>query len=158
MRNFIKPAAAASAMFVASLIAIFVSFGFKTPFNEGGNTDKTTVLQLSLDIPGLQDYFPSKATGGKQAVRILQYPVSFPSDIQLSKFGVPVVFLSERNGVEGLDAYLNFTEFNVQENTASVSFNITYNRNTSTPNSRKVVVKLEKSNDSWSVTESSVNQ
>ncbi len=158
MRKLVKAALAGKTFFLFSLMVVLFSYAFTEPVNGGSTADKIAVLQLSLDIPALQSYLPSDANGNKQAVRVLQHPVSFSSDIQLTKNGMPVIFLGQRDGTQGLDAYINFTEFDVQENSASVFFNITYDRNTSTPNSRKVSVKLTKNQGNWSITESSINQ
>lgn len=119
-------------------------------------SDESVVLQKCIDLASVQVYYPKNTNGSYQQVRILQYPFTFASDIEVTKFGQPVLFIN-RDLISGLDAYLNFTSFSINGNSASVSFNITYDRNTVNPDAVVVKVNLEKVDGNWNIINSNLN-
>jgi hypothetical protein len=118
-------------------------------------TDYTQVIQKCLDLPGLQSHYATNADGSKQQVRILQHPFAFPAGITVSKFNSPILFVS-RDGVAGLDAYINFTSFSIENNKATAGLIMTYGRNSNSPGSVRMTVSLEKVANQWNIINSTL--
>lgn len=56
--------------------------------------DQSKVLQKCFDQTELQPYFPLDNAGNPDQVYVMQYAVSFPSGLNVSKAGKPVLFKS----------------------------------------------------------------
>jgi hypothetical protein len=135
---------------IALLFCFFTASADRLPVRISSE-DESAVLQKSLDLAELQSYLPSN-----KQVRILQHPVVFSSNVVVTKFGLPVLFV-DREATDGLDAYINFISFSVSGDTATANFIITYGRNSSNPGSVRVSVKLSKSAGNWNIIDSTIN-
>lgn len=118
--------------------------------------DETLILQKCLDLPAIQDYFPSNADGSKQQVKVIQFPYEFSSGVSLSKFDAPVLFAG-RGEFNYAEAFVNFDSLSINGAEASAVFTITYNRNSRPPSVVKISVTLQKTDGQWNVINSIQN-
>jgi hypothetical protein len=58
-------------------------------------SDQAAVLQKCIDLKDIQNYLPLDADGTPAAMRIMQHAVTFPRDLEISKSGKQVKFLSK---------------------------------------------------------------
>ena len=151
--QFKWPATGALRFFFSFLVLFTVSASGKT-FAQS-NSDQSAVLQLCLDLPELQNYYPTNTDASKQQVRILQFPYVFPSDLTINEFNLPVLLIT-RDDIGSLDGYMNFTLFDINGNNATANFNLTYGRNSNAPGSVKITVTLQKINSTWNIVNSSL--
>jgi len=120
--------------------------------------DQSMVIQKCIDLTELQQYYPQNADNSYKQLRILNFPVSFPENLKVSKFGQSVLFQTRAEILaDNPDAFMAFNTFSIIENTASVVFEISYNRLTVSPNSINGSVSLEKAAGNWSVTNLTLN-
>lgn len=120
------------------------------------STDAADVLQKCIDLPELQQYYPLDAAGTPLQIYVMQYPVSFESDLELSKFGKSVLFMDRTEIVENeIQAHFMFRSFDLTQNTAQVNLNYFYNYNYSTKQFNMVssIIELHKTDTLWSVSD-----
>lgn len=115
-------------------------------------TDKAQVLQKVLDYPAVQSLYPRNLEGELKQVTILQQkPIIFPINIEASKHGKPLSFMSEGQIIEHqIEAYFIFNQFDMTATTATVNFAFHYSEYD------KITVQMElvKQGDSWIVAKS----
>ncbi len=135
------------------LVISATSFLFSQTLN-----DQALVLQKCFDIGQLQAYYPQYANNSYQQLHVLQFPVTFPANLGVSKFGQPILFLTRAQVfASNPDAFFSFMTFSITGNTASVVFDFNYNRLSVSPSSVNVTVNLEKISNSWSITNLTLN-
>lgn len=120
-------------------------------------SDSTAVIQKCIDLPSVQTYFSKNTDGSYKQVNVMNFPVSFDKVINISKFGQPVLFSprSEMNNINP-DVFLFFKTFQITGTTASVDFEISYNRLSSTSGFVMVSASLTKTNGIWSISSSTL--
>ena len=71
--------------------------------------DMIVILQKCIDLPELQQYFTDDSAGSPKQVCILQHGVSFPIDIEVSKFGKTILFMDKTQlSDNGVTSYFLF--------------------------------------------------
>jgi len=122
------------------------------------SNDQSQVLQKCLDLTEIQQYYPQNVDNSYKQLLILNFPVSLPVNLNVSKFGQSVLFKTRAEIVaDNPDAFIAFSTFSVIGNTASVVFEISCNRLTGTPKSINGSIILEKTADNWIVTNQTIN-
>jgi hypothetical protein len=116
------------------------------------NQEQAQILQLCLDLPALQPYYPKATDGTYQQVYILQHGISFPSDTEVYKAGKPAVFIEKARLADGkIDAYFLFHEFVITGNGATVEFVFNYDQTSSRKRLQVVSLDLQKTGNTWTV-------
>lgn len=116
--------------------------------------DSTAVLQKCIDLPELTQYYPLDDAGNPVQIYVMTYPVSFPNDMDVSKFGESLVFNSRTDiNEKKVEAYFAFRHFKVSQETALINLNYFYNYNFTTKQFKmlSVNVELQKVDNEWSV-------
>lgn len=114
--------------------------------------DQTQILQKCIDLPEIQNLFPTDAHGDPQSLRIMQHTVSFSTEMQITKFGMPVLLLTKDQIYQSSSkAFFRFDSFQVNENQANVAFDFHYNRDQQVPGRVRVKLLLQKANDQWTI-------
>jgi hypothetical protein len=119
--------------------------------------DQALVLQHCLDLAGLQPYYPKNTDGTYMQLRVLQHGVSFPTDLTVSKAGMPVAFMDkDQIAGDAVDAYFLFFEFDITGKSASVSFVYHYDQTTSLKKMQVVSLELQKAGNTWSIVQAKI--
>ena len=117
--------------------------------------DQNKVLQKCIDLKELQGYLPGKTA---QPLYVMQHGVSFGKEINASKNGKSLVFLSKNEiNMQHPDSYFLFWLFEINEKTARVSFVYNYDQN----QSKKAVradLELNRNGSEWMVTSVTINK
>ncbi|MBS1501270.1 MAG: hypothetical protein JST32_04365 [Bacteroidetes bacterium] len=120
--------------------------------------DSLEILQQCLDLPVIQSYFTRQADGTPKQVYVMQYPVKFPDDLALIKFGQPVRFRSRADiRSEKADVFLIFKTFNIAGDDASVNFTLNSDYTTK-PSIVEVTVQLHRSGQTWVVSQKQIHR
>lgn len=83
--------------------------------------DTAAVLQKAMDLPEFQSYFPKNINGSYKGLSVMQYPVSFSSNILISKFGEKVAFLTRPEiQLHRTEAFFIVKTFLIKEESAIV--------------------------------------
>ena len=117
--------------------------------------DTAQILQKCIDLPQLQAHYPLDAHGDLKQLNVMQHGVSFPENINVSVNGKSLAFLSKKQVSQTeASAYFLFHELKISGNSATVAFVYQYNQ------TELVVVSLAltKNGDTWSVTNSNIEQ
>lgn len=120
------------------------------------SNDSAQVLQNCIDLSEIQQYYPLNAEGTPVQVYVMQYPTSFQADLEVSKFGKGLMFMSRSEITEkDIEAYFMFRAFSITQNTARVNLNYFYNSNHSTKqfNMVSAIIELKKEETLWSVSD-----
>lgn len=122
-------------------------------------TDREAILQKCIDLPEIQNLLPADATGKPEAIHIMQHAVSFDENMKVTKFGKNLEFLSKDQVYnQNCKAYFRFDRFEINNNTALISFDFEYNRNALTePGLVKITLNIQKNDTEWIITESKFN-
>jgi len=122
-------------------------------------TDQEALLQKCIDLPEIQNLLPADATGQPEAIHIMQHAVSFDENMKVSKFGKNLDFLTKDQVYnQNCKAYFRFDRFEIDNNSALISFDFEYNRNALTdPGLVKITLNLQKNGTEWIITESKFN-
>ena len=114
--------------------------------------DQEQILKKCIDLPDLQHYYPLETNGGLKQLNIIQYPVSFPSEILLSKAGNNVNFLTMSEFSENkVKAYFMFRSLQIKGKAAVATLNYFYNCIGESFKMLSIYVEFEKSGLSWNV-------
>jgi hypothetical protein len=134
-------------------VAIFLVFlqeiGMAQPID-----DQSKVLQKCFDQTELQPYFPLDNTGNPSQVYVMQYAVSFPVGMNVSKAGKPVLFSTREEILQNkIASYFIFRSFDISASVAKASFSYFYSFDYATSQFKMVMVTLElnKVNLDWNV-------
>ena len=118
--------------------------------------DRAAILQKTIDLADLQQYYPLNADGTSQEIYIMQHEVSFPFDIEVSKFGKKPVFLGKDAVYNGnIKGFFLFEKFEITSSQAEVS--LLYNLKA--PQGYRAVaadLTLQKANGDWNITDKKV--
>lgn len=131
------------------MIILQLAFMQKQGLAQETVTDHSQVLQVCIDLAELQQYLSTAETADPQLF-ILNHPVSFAASVTVSKFDQPVVFCS-RDDIRSLnpDAFLSFDTFEVGDNEATASYQITYHRLSNDPATVNGQINLVKTSGTW---------
>ncbi|HVS93614.1 MAG TPA: hypothetical protein VHE59_16360 [Mucilaginibacter sp.] len=120
--------------------------------------DSLEILQQCLDLPVIQSYFTRQTDGTPKQVYVMQYPVKFPDDLALTKFGQPVRFRSRADiRSEKAEVFLIFKTFSITGDDASVNFTLNSDYTTK-PNIVEVTVQLHRSGQTWVVSQKQIHR
>jgi hypothetical protein len=114
--------------------------------------DQAQILQKCIDLKDLQNYFPIDTKGEIKQLNIIQYPLSFSSQISLSKAGNNVKFLTMPEFTNNkVEAYFMFRSLQINSNVATANFNYFYNCIGENFKMLSIIVEFEKSGSDWKV-------
>lgn len=114
--------------------------------------DKAQILQLCIDLPELQQYYPLGSDGTHKQIAVMQHGVSFDTDIEVSKFGKNIQFLDKNEiSVFGITSYFLFWTYRIEENAAHIDFVYNYIDADDQPSMQRVIVNLQRRSSSWIV-------
>lgn len=119
------------------------------------SSDEALVLQKSIDLMVLQQYYPKNQDNTFKPLVVLQHGVSFPTNILVAHHNNSLVFKTKAD-ISNESAYFLFWEFQIIGNTARVEFSYNYNMGTTTASTQKVVLALEKSGATWNITNTNI--
>jgi hypothetical protein len=116
--------------------------------------DQALVLQKCIDLPELQQYYPLNEEGSLKPLYIVQYPVSFPSDLAIEKEGTIVKFMTSSDiTINKVAAYFMFRSFNIHQNSANINCNYFYNYNYTSKQFKmlSVIIEMKKVGLQWNI-------
>lgn len=119
------------------------------------SSDEALVLQKSIDLMALQQYYPKNQDNTFKPLVVLQHGVSFPTSILVAHHSNSLVFKTKAD-ISNETAYFLFWEFQIIGNTARVEFSYNYNMGTDTATTQKVILALEKSGATWNITNTNI--
>jgi len=121
--------------------------------------DKAQILQLCIDLPGLQQYYPFDTDGTHKQIVVMQHGVSFDTDIEVSKFGKSVQFLDKNEiGVMNITSYFLFWTYKIEQDVAHIDFLYHYLDTENQLVTLRVVVEMQKSYDLWIVQNTNIER
>jgi hypothetical protein len=99
-------------------------------FAQDSNKETSTVLLKCIELTELQQFYPAEADGSLKPICIMQYPVSFPSGIELEYKGKKVLFLTRPMVYEkNIKAFFLIHKIDITESKATVEFEFDYYSN-----------------------------
>lgn len=108
------------------------------------NEDKQTIIQMSIDLDELQQYYHVDSEEGRKPL-IIYYDGIIPSTLELTKFGESVHFMNkEELFFYNKKAYLDFDEFKVTPTRADIEFRYTIEGLT-------ITLTFEKVDGAWEI-------
>lgn len=139
-------------IFILALLLISAGFVFGQVISE-----QAAILKKCLDIPAIQQHFPTDSQGHPKAVYIMQHAVSFPADIPVSKFGQRLVFLDKDDMMNlNVEAFILFEKFEISGSNADVI--MIFNKNQGNGyQAYEIKLNLAKTASTWSVSETKAN-
>ncbi len=118
--------------------------------------DKGKILEECLDIANFQKYLAKDTTGSFLPIHIMQYPVVFSKNINLSKFDAPIVFNSRHEiSTNNVKSFFIFKILTIDGDTSLVEFD--YYNNSNEEQLIEVTANLKKSDSDWEITNSTLN-
>jgi hypothetical protein len=111
------------------IVLTFFTLFFVTLYCIAQSTSvQTIILSNCLDLSELQSFYPSDKNGNQKQIVILeQYPLQFPKDLSISKFGRPLKFASLMEiSHQYSEGYFEFKKFEINDTSANVSFDYNY--------------------------------
>lgn len=141
-----------SKIFIMAMLLLITGIAFGQGLN-----DQAAILKKCLDVPEIQQYFPTDSDGHPKAVYIMQHAVSFPTDIPVSKFGQRLVFLGKDDLIDmNVDAFILFEVFEIAGNNAEIT--MLFNKNQENGyRAYEIKLKMSNANSTWSVIETKAN-
>jgi hypothetical protein len=156
---YTKPSALSGRGKTLCLLFSFLLLALFNPFKSFGQaaTDQASILKQCIDLPALQEFYPKNSEGVFEQVHIMQFPVSFEAGVSVSKFGQPVLFQSRMEvKTANPDVLLSFKTLSVKDQTAIAVFDFYYNRTAPAGSVTEVTVNLQRTENGWSITNSSL--
>lgn len=117
--------------------------------------DSAALLQNVIDLPQLQPYYPRNQNNAVNPLVIMQHGVSFLKTIAASHNNHALVFKSKAEIINE-PAYFLFWRFDINQNSAMIEFKYNYNMNTQSPVAQKGTLIMEKSGNTWTVTNTNI--
>lgn len=117
--------------------------------------DKSLVLQKCIDLAELQQYYPVDDAGSPSQIFVMEYPVAFSPDLNVSKSGKQVLFMSREDVIANkVKAYFIFRSLDISGNLAKANINYFYDFDYTTQQPKIVMVNVEmnKVGSAWDVT------
>jgi len=104
--------------------------------------DKQAVIQMSIDLDELQNYYHDNEEEDRKPLFICDNGI-VPSTLELSKFGEPVHFMPKKDlFFTNKQAFLDFEKFQISETSAAVDFQYKVE-------GIAIELTFEKTNGSW---------
>ena len=151
-----KPLVKMLAAFFSLILLLGISSekGYSQTTNSGLETSELSkVVQVILDAPELQKYYPIDSDNSVKQINIVQYPFSFPSDLSVSKGGKAINFVSNSELSQSKpEAYFMFRRVDASANSAKLVFHYFYKVSEQSSKILSGVVDLQKSGSNWSIT------
>lgn len=119
------------------------------------SSDQALVLQKSIDLMVLQQYYPKNQDNSFKPLVVLQHGVSFPANILVAHHSNSLAFKTKAD-ISNETAYFLFWEFQINGNTARVEFSYNYNMGTASATTQKVTLAFEKSGTIWNITNTNI--
>lgn len=135
-------------------ILFLIVFGLCFKLSAQISNDQAKVIQKCIDLPELQQYYPHETDGTMKQIYIVQYPVSFSSDLALTKAGKKILFIKSPDQFETpVESYFRYRSINIDQNSASVVLNYYFNYNPSTKQYQNLTIDmtLQKTNMEWDI-------
>ena len=119
--------------------------------------DQALILQKCIDLPELQQSYPVAADGTISQINVLQHGISFPVDIEVSKSGMPLAFVSKSDiNDRHIESFFLFWTFDIVNDQARVQF--TYNNSKIEKKATIVELNLQKENNVWTIVNSKIEE
>lgn len=124
---------------------LVISFLGLLNFSNGQTTDdKQTVVQMSIDLPELQEYYLTEK-GDTDNVLIIADNGVVATNLNLTKFGKPVKFMKKKDlFFFGEESYLVFDKFGISRNEADLVFHYPAEGLT-------ILLSFEKVDNKWTI-------
>jgi hypothetical protein len=145
-------------------ICLLISFLFLSLFNPckglaQSASDQSAILKQCISLPALQEYYPVNSEGVKVTVHVLQFPFSFEPGLSVTMFGQPVIFQSRADvRTVNPDALLSFKTLSVKGESATAVFDFYHNRTSPSVTVTEITVDLQKGENGWTVTNSTLKK
>ena len=115
--------------------------------------DSTDILLKCVELNELQQFYPTETDGSLKPICIMQYPVSFSSEIELIYKGKKALFLTRPIVYEkNIKAFFLIHVIEITGDKATVTFEFDYYLN-SILNIIKSTAVLQKNDNTWSISE-----
>ena len=113
---------------------------------------KAQILQLCIDLPEIQDFYPQFDDESKAAVYIMQYPIVIPTDLPLQKFNKQPVYMDRHEIYDNnIEAYFLFKQIEIESNGAFVEYTMYYDYNSDDQKILNISLDFQKSDSGWAV-------
>jgi hypothetical protein len=125
--------------------------------NLSQDSDKAQVLQKCIDLPDIQQYLAKNSDGSFIPIHIMQYPIAFSNNLNLSKFEESVIFQSRQEiSSNNVKSFFIFKVLSIDVDTAQVEFD--YYNNTKESQIVEITASLQKSVSEWEIVDLTLNQ
>jgi len=116
------------------------------------SNDDAQILQLCIDLPEIQEFYPQFDDESKAAVYIMQYPIAISTDLPLQKFNKRPVYMSRHEIYDNnIEAYFLFKQIDVGSQSAFVEYTMYYDYNSDDQKIVAISLDFQKSDAGWSV-------
>lgn len=133
-------------------LILLVAFGFITRIEAQTPGDVPMILQKCIDLPDLQQFFPTNNDVRLKQLFVLQHGVSFPANTNVLKSGIKVRFVDKNQlAAENIKSYFLFWKFEIIQNSASVDFIYNFQDSDNLPKTFHVVMELQRTGSGWTV-------
>jgi len=120
-------------------------------------SDKALILQKCIDLQELQQSYPVAADGTISQIYVLQHGISFPENIEVSKSGKPLAFVSKSDiNDQHIESFFLFWTFDIVNDQSHVQF--TYNNSKIEKKATIVELNLQKENNVWTIVKSKIER
>jgi hypothetical protein len=117
---------------------------------------KAQILKKCLDILDLQQHLAKNTDDSFLAIHIMQYPITFSNNLNLSKFDEPIVFQSRQEIFSNnVKSFFIFKVLSIDGDTAQVEFD--YHNNTKESQLVEIKASLNKSVSEWEIISATLN-
>jgi hypothetical protein len=152
-------------LFLNNVICIMTLF-FTMTLSAQSETEATTafsqeiikvqILEKCLNILDLQQHLAKNTDGSFLPIHIMQYPITFSNDLNLSKFDEPVIFQSRQEiSSNNVKSFFIFKVLSIDGDTAQVEFD--YYNNTIESQLVEIKASLNKSVSEWEIISATLN-
>jgi hypothetical protein len=117
---------------------------------------KAQILKKCLDILDLQQHLAKNTDGSFLPIHIMQYPITFSNNLNLSKFDEPIVFQSRQEiSSNNVKSFFIFKALSIDGDTAQVELD--YYNNTIESQLVQIKASLNKSVSEWEIINATLN-
>jgi len=144
---------------IFQLTMIFVSF-FSIAKAQKSNSlsasDLSSIIKKCIDLPAMQTYYPVDGKGNLNQINVVNYPYAFPSEMNLTKDGKAVNFISNESFSKSpVTNYFMFRSINKNDATVSLVGNYFYTTD-GTKSNKSIVITYSNSAGEWAITNSTI--
>jgi hypothetical protein len=122
--------------------------------------DLQSIVQQSIDLPALQQYYPVNADNSLQPLNIVQLPLALPTNMTLIKGSNPVNLIAisrAQFSTLTVNSYAMFRSIEASGTTANVRFNYFYKTADQSAHTVFVTLEFQNSTTGWNIVNSTVN-